>query len=216
MFQGFRPEASDFFWELCFHNDRDWFHSHKEQFNDLIGIPLRELAKDSYNLLSQRLPDKPIKVHISRIWRDARRLFGRGPLKENLWFSLEQAERDDGPSFYFELQPAVFSYGMGFWCPRAEQMEAFRSSVAANPAAFERLAASVAGMKEYTVDGPLFKRPKGDYGETVNEWYNRKSVFVYHEEDFGGALLTPEMPFILADSFTKLMPMYDYLSEHSK
>ena len=48
MFQGFQPGASDFFWELCFHNDRDWFHTHKEQFNELIGLPLRELAKDSY------------------------------------------------------------------------------------------------------------------------------------------------------------------------
>ena len=216
MFQGFRPEASDFFWELCFHNDRDWFHAHKEQFNELIGLPLRELAKDSYELLAQRFPEKPMKVHISRIWRDARRLFGRGPLKENLWFSIERADTDHSASFYFELQPAVFSYGMGFWCPPAEQMEAFRSSVAANPAAFERLAASVAEMKEYTVDGPFFKRPKGDFGAIVNEWYNRKWTFVYHEENFGGSVLTEDMPIILADSFSKLMPMFDYLNEHCK
>ena len=217
MFQGFQPGASDFFWELCFHNDRDWFHTHKEQFNELIGLPLRELAKDSYELLALRFPEKSMKVHISRIWRDARRLFGRGPLKENLWFSIERADTEDSAaSFYFELTPAVFSYGMGLWCPRAEQMESFRRSIDANPAAFERLAASVSRMKEYTLDGPLFKRPKGDFGDTVNEWYNRKSAFVYHEENFGGALLTPDMPLILADSFTKLMPMYDYLSDHCK
>ena len=217
MFQGFQPAASDFFWELCFHNDRDWFHAHKEQFDELIGFPLRELAKDSYELLAQRFPEKPMKVHVSRIWRDARRLFGRGPLKENLWFSIERSDMDICvPSFYFELQPAVFSYGMGFWCPPAEQMEAFRKSVAANPAAFERLAASVAGMKGYSIDGPFFKRPKGDYGTIINEWYNRKWTFVYHEENFGGPILTAEMPHILVDSFTKLMPMYDYLSIHCK
>ena len=118
MFQGFQPGASDFFWELCFHNDRDWFHAHKEQFNELIGLPLRELAKDSYELLALRFPEKSMKVHISRIWRDARRLFGRGPLKENLWFSIERADTEDSAaSFYFELTPAVFSYGMGLWCP---------------------------------------------------------------------------------------------------
>ena len=26
MFQGFQKEASDFFWEMCFNNEREWFH----------------------------------------------------------------------------------------------------------------------------------------------------------------------------------------------
>lgn len=217
MFQGFQPAASDFFWELCFHNDRDWFHAHKQQFDELIGLPIRELAKDSYELLAQRFPEKAMKVHVSRIWRDARRLFGRGPLKENLWFSIEHSDTDDDTaSFFFELKPAVFSYGMGFWSARAEQMESFRRSIDANPAAFERLASSVAGMKGFQIDGPLFKRPKGDHGDIINEWYNRKWTYVFHEEDFGGALLTPELPLVLADSFTKLMPMYEYLNKHCK
>ena len=216
MFQGFQPQASDFFWELCFHNDREWFHAHKDQFNELIGNPMKELAGDSYELLMQRFPERDMKFHVSRIWRDARRLFGRGPLKENLWFSIERADADDyAASFFFELKPAVFSYGMGFWCTRTEQMEAFRSSIDANPAAFERLAADIAGMDGFVLDGPRFKRPKGDYGEAVNEWYNRKWIYVYHEEDFGGALLTPKMPFILADSFERLMPMHDYLTKHT-
>ena len=216
MFQGFQAKASDFFWELCFHNEREWFHAHKEQFDALIGTPMKDLAADTYALLIQRFPLLDAEVHVSRIWRDARRLYGRGPLKENLWFSIENAGvSGDGPSFYFEIEPAVFSYGMGFWCPRAEQMELFRKSVDANPAAFERLASQVAEMEGFGLGGPFYKRPKGDFGEVVNAWYNRKSTYVFHEENFGGALLTPEMPFILADAFEHLMPMYDYLLSHA-
>ena len=215
MFQGFQPQASDFFWELCFHNDREWFHAHKDQFNELIGIPFKELAKDSYDLLMQRFPERDMKFHVSRIWRDARRLFGRGPLKENLWFSIERADADDyAASFFFELRPAVYSYGMGFWCPRTEQIEAFRSSIEANPAAFGRLAEDVANMEGFTIEGPVYKRPKGDFGEVINQWYNRKWASVYHEEDFGGALLTKDLPLILADTYEKLMPMHDYFMKH--
>ena len=216
MFEGFRPEASDFFWDMRFHNEREWFYAHKQQYDGLIGTPIKELAAEAYEHLMQRYPMREMKVHVARIWRDARRLYGRGPLKENLWFSIENSNlTEPSASFFFELQPAVFSYGMGFWCPKTGQMEAFRRAVDANPAAFERLAAGVSRMKGFVLGGPQFKRPKGDHGEVVNAWYNRKWTNVYHEEDFGGDLLSPKLPLILADTYDRLMPMHDFLIEHT-
>ena len=217
MFQGFQKKASDFFWEMCFNNEREWFHAHKEQYDTLIGTPMKELAKETYELLLQRFPAMEARVHVSRIWRDARRLYGRGPLKENLWFSIENPDIPDGAaSFFFEIEPAVFSYGLGFWSPSTEVMNKFRKSIDANPAAFERIAAQVAKMKGFELGGQLYKRPKGDYGEIVNGWYNRKWTNVVHTENFGGDLLTPEMPAILADTYEKLMPMYEYLMAHTR
>ena len=217
MFDGFQREASDFFWEMRFHNERDWFYAHKEQFDALIGNPMKFLASETAEQLGKRFPEKELKVHVARIWRDARRLFGRGPLKENLWFSIENADlTEPAASFFFELQPAAFSYGLGFWTMRTDKMEAFRRSVDANPAAFERLARSVQNMDGFVLGGPEFKRPKGDHGAIVNQWYNRKWTNVYHEEDFGGDVLSPRLPIILADAFAKLMPMHDYLTDHTK
>lgn len=215
MFQGFRPEASDFFWELCFNNDRGWFYEHKNQFDDLIGNPLRDLAQETKGIISERFPQMNFQVHIARIWRDARRLYGRGPLKDNLWFSVKGGSSGDyAASFYFELKPAMFSYGMGFWCAKAEQSENFRKSIDADPEAFSRLAADLASLNRYELEGPLYAKPKGDYGEIVNAWYNRKWTSACHDEDFGGVILQPEFPQLLADEFTALMPMYEYLTEH--
>ena len=56
MFQGFQTEAGDFFWELCFHNEREWFYAHKERFDTLIGTPMKELAAETYALLLRRFP----------------------------------------------------------------------------------------------------------------------------------------------------------------
>ena len=216
MFEGFQSEAGTFFWEMRFHNERDWFYAHKDKYDELIGTPLKELAAETYEQLMKRFPEKTLKVHIARIWRDARRLYGRGPLKENLWFSIENTNMTEpSASFFFEIQPALYSYGLGFWTLRTDRMEAFRRSVDANPATFERLARSVKNMKGFVLGGPEFKRPKGDHGEIVNEWYNRKWTNVYREEDFGGDLLSPRLPLIMADDFTRLMPMFDYLNEHT-
>ena len=87
MFNGFTKETGEFFWELAFHNERPWFLAHKEQFERVVNEPLKLLAHDLYEEMSRRFPDADFTVHISRIYRDARRLFGRGPYKDHLWFT---------------------------------------------------------------------------------------------------------------------------------
>ena len=214
MFQGFAPEASDFFWELCFNNDRTWFYNHKEQFDSLISDPLKELSKSVTDLLTSRYPEKEFVSRVSRIWRDARRLFGRGPLKESMWFSIRGAERESGaPSFYFEVKPAVFSYGMGFWSETAEQSERFRKAIDANPARFLRLAEETEKLERFQLEGPEYKKAKGNYEEPIKQWYNRKCVSLCHDENFGGDILSPDLPRILADAYAELMPMYEFLDE---
>ena len=68
-------------------------------------------------------------------------------------------------------------------------------------------------MKEFTLAGQFYKKPKGDYGETVNEWYNRKSVAVICNRDYDELLYSDELKNVLADAFTELMPMCKYLNQ---
>ena len=76
MFQGFSEKTGAFLWELAFHNERPWFLRHKQEFEDEVNAPFRALAADSFALFSAKYPDFEGRVHISRIYRDARRLFG--------------------------------------------------------------------------------------------------------------------------------------------
>lgn len=169
------------------------------------------------DIMAERFPADSLELHLSRIYRDARRLFGRGPYKDNLWFSIK--DRTDGgekASFYFEISAKGWGYGMGFWCPKAEQMNAFRKSIEVNPDRFERLAREIDAMPEFTIEGPEYKRPKGDFGDCVNNWYNRKWVSVCSDHDYGPDLYDERLPEKLADEFTKLFPMYEYLNKFSK
>ena len=175
MFTGFTKETADFFWELSFNNERPWFLAHKEEFERVVNTPFKALAHDLYEELSSRVPDGEFRVHLSRIYRDARRLFGRGPYKDHLWFTLAPAGGGAyGPSFWFEIGAADYSYGLGFSAPGAAAMEALRRALAGHTAAFERLAREVSGLRGFALHGEEYRRPKGDLGEIINTWYNRK------------------------------------------
>ena len=160
MFAGFSEKTGGFLWELAFHNERPWFLAHKQEFEDFVNTPFKAIAADSFALLTQRFPDFEGRVHISRIYRDARRLFGRGPYKDHLWFTVTDGRiLHDGPAFWFEIGPAQYAYGMGFYSATPAQMDAFRRSIDANPARFLRLARR-AEAQGWTVDGESYKRPK--------------------------------------------------------
>ena len=117
MFQGFSQGAIDFLWGIRFNNERGWFLAHKEEFLTLVDAPMRELAAQVSQAMTEEFPKLGLELKESRIYRDARRLFGRGPYKDHLWFSLRRRNENEGaePSFYFEIAPEYYSYGMGAW-----------------------------------------------------------------------------------------------------
>ena len=100
MFQGFSQQTNDFLWGIRFNNERSWFEAHKQEYLDYVQSPLRQLAQEVYARFSAAHEELPLMVRVSRIYRDARRLYGRGPYKSHLWFSL----RMSGLKF---IQPAM-------------------------------------------------------------------------------------------------------------
>ena len=90
-FEGFSPEASEFLWDLRFNNERPWFNAHKQQFLDVVDAPFKALARETLERMADAFPRREWYLHVSRIYRDARRLYGRGPYKDHLWFTLRCA-----------------------------------------------------------------------------------------------------------------------------
>lgn len=214
MFRGLTEKAVDFLWELSLNNERPWFLAHKEEFETVLHQPFKELAEETLKLMQARSPQKDFQCHVSRIYRDARRLFGRGPYQDHLWFSLQRADcKNSGPMFWFELGLEGTSHGLGYWGRSAEQAAAFRKKIDGDPAGFEALALAIPDRDRSRLWGDEYKRPKGSYGPVIDPWYNRKQASVGYENYFGSALFTPNLPELLAESFTGLLPMYDFFME---
>lgn len=214
MFKGFSEKTGNFLWELAFNNERPWFLEHKQEFEELVNIPFKALAQETFKLMELEYPQLDVRLHVSRIYRDARRLFGRGPYKDHLWFSIKASTMLlEGPMFWFEVGAADYSYGMGFYSASPAQMEAFRRSIDANPSRFERIAKEVESHG-FIVTGEQYKRPKGSFdSEVINRWYNRKRMGLEKDFDLGGDAFSEDLPKILAEAFSKLMPMYEYFME---
>ena len=215
MFEGFTRETSDFLWDLTFNNERPWFQEHRDQYMRVLHEPFHALAEDTLAEMNRAFPMENFTIHVSRIYRDARRLFGRGPYKDHLWFTIFNGDNrhTEGPMFWFEISAATFGYGLGFFDVTPAQMDAFRSSIDANPARFERLASDAMKMRGFKVTGPEYKRPKKDMGPVINPWYNRKHLSVGYEHGYGGVMYTPDLPGHLVETFTALMPLYGFLRD---
>ena len=214
-FQGFTGETSSFLWDLSFNNERPWFQENRERYQKTLHEPFHALAEDVEREMTQAFPLQNFTVHVSRIYRDARRLFGRGPYKDHLWFTIFNGDNrySEGPMFWFELSAAQFSYGIGYFDVTPAQMEAFRASVDSNPARFERLASDALRMRGFHVTGQGYRRMKKDLGPTINPFYNRKRFGLEHSGDFDPAHLGPDLVGKLTRAFRRLMPLYDYLYE---
>ena len=211
MFQGFSQNAVDFLWGIRLNNEREWFLAHKQEYLTYVDSPMRALAAEVFAAMDAEFPDAALRVHVSRIYRDARRLHGRGPYKDHLWFVLEHPsdERAGRPALYFELAPNYYSYGCGFWDMDAATAAKHRSRIDNNPKPLETLARRL-NKSRFRLDGPEYKRPKGDAGKLLNPWYNRKNLAVTYDDNPEGVLFTPQLKDELLEGFRFLMPYYEY------
>ena len=210
MFQGFSQEAVDFLWGVKFNNNREWFTAHKQEYLDLLDKPLRELASQLLAAMTEEFPRLGLHAHVSRIYRDARRLYGRGPYKDHLWLVLERPSDEPGrPAFYFEIAPNYFSYGCGTWDMTASTAAKLRARIERDPKELEKLARRL-NRSKFTLFGTEYKRPKGDVGALLNPWYNRKNHGLSFEDNCEGVLFTPELYDDILEGFRFLVPYYEF------
>lgn len=214
MFEGFSPEAVAFLWGVKFNNHREWFSQHKQEYLDLVDKPLRELSRQLWEAMDGEFPKLGLQQHVCRIYRDARRLHGRGPYKDHLWLVLERPGEDHlgRPAFYFEIAPNYFSYGCGFWDMSPETAARLRARIECEPKPLETLARRL-NKSKFELFGEAYKRPKGDVGKLLNPWYNRKNLGISFNGNPEGVLFMPALFDEVLEGFRFLVPYYRYFEE---
>lgn len=213
MFQGYTQGAVDFLWNLRFNNEREWFTAHKEEFLEQVDRPTRALAAQLTEEMTQAYPKLGLELKVSRIYRDARRLFGRGPYKDHLWFSLRKPGEHDGaiPCFWFEVAPDHYGYGMGCWDMSPATMAKLRARIDRDPKPVEKLARAVEKRGEFRLEGQEYKRPKGNPGPLLYPWYNRRQIGFTCERSCDGPFFGPELAGQVLEGWKSLEPLYRLL-----
>ena len=213
MFQGFSPATIDFLWGIRMNNNREWFLSHKAEYERELYQPMKELAAGVYEAMAEEVKEHGLTFKVARIYRDVRRLHHGGPYKEHLWFTLRKPVEDwtATPAFYFEVMPEGYEYGMGYFCAKPIQMEIYRRRILREPEELEKLARRLNRQKEFQLGGDEYKRPKGQVSELLTPWYNRKNLYLSAQYGPDETFTSPDLQERVVAAFRWLMPYYDYL-----
>ena len=215
MFQGYTQETIDFMLGIRFNNERAWFMEHKEQYQKHLLEPTRALAEQVYDGLREKLPHEPLMMKVSRIYRDARRLHGRGPYKDHLWFCVRTGDEDwtGRPTFYFEIAPEYYSYGMGFWHASAATMERFRKQVRSDPRELEKLVRAFNRSGRFELVGDEYARDKGAPNELLRPWLQKKNISLQFEKPLDERIFSPQLADEIVEELAELVPLYRFFAK---
>jgi len=210
MFTGFTDQTIDFLWGIRFNNERSWFLENKNVYLTQVLAPMRELGEELYNYIASEHSDLPLNLHVSRIYRDARRLYGRGPYKDHLWLSLrrESEQWTSRPVFYFEIAPEYYAYGMGFYSATPQIMERFRNETMANPRPLTDLAEKLVRHGGFQLEGATYARPKPSPTPLLADWMNRKTISISCERAYDDLSFSPDLCVHLKQEIEFLLPYY--------
>lgn len=213
MFEGFSNQTIDFMWGIRFNNEKSWFEAHKQEYLQHFYGPIKELNREVYETISAAYPDLGLINKVSRIYRDARRLRGRGPYKDRLWCSIERPAEEwvSHPVFWFELSPENYSFGMGYYMAPPAIMAKLRARLDQDPKPFEKLAMQLRQQNRFSLVTEPYKRPKGDLGPLLSDWYNARSFSLTCEREHDSTLYSHALVDELIQGYTDLMPLYQYL-----
>lgn len=217
MFTGFTQDTIDFMWSIRLNNNRAWFEAHKDEFKLYFQTPMQDLGREVYDRLAAGCKERGFVHKLSRIYRDARRVRDGRPYRDNLWFSIEKPYMEKEESggiltFWFDLNPEGWSYGLGYYAAKAATMEKLRARIDADPKAFEKLVDLLGSRDEFKLEGPGYARAKQAPTPKTQEWYNKKSFSLIHYGEINGELFAREFADRLVCGYEFLMPFYDYFN----
>ena len=217
MFTGFSQKTIDFMWGIRLNNNKPWFEEHKDEFKRDFQTPMKELGQEVYIQIIADYGDYGFIHKLSRIYKDARRVRDGSFYRDNLWFSVEKPstakEESSGIlTFWFDLNPDGWSYGLGYYAAKAVTMEKLRTRIDNNAKEFERLIDLLGSQDEFKLDGQEYARQKQAPTPKTQEWYNKKSFSLIHFGKIGDELFVPEFAYRLVNGYKFLMPFYEYFA----
>lgn len=218
-FTGFSPETFKFFNDLKEYNYKPWFDEHKPIYQEEVVQPLKALVNimtPAMYAIDPQINMNPNKI-VSRIYRDIRFSKDKTPYRTSMWISFQRALTDWKifPGYYLEISEKGYQYGMGLYLPRKKEMDSFRSAIEYDPKHFREMTKDLIGKQGFILGGEEYKRPinKNDLPEYFQQWMQRKSICLYRDFPVGEELFSADFAQFLANEFTLLQPLYNYLVE---
>lgn len=216
MFQGYSDETFEFFMAIRFNNNTDFFHSNHDWYKRAVREPSLALAEalgPTMEQLDASLERRPNRV-VSRINRDIRFAKDKSPYRDYIWLSFHTAggEQSTSAGLYFDISATGASYGMGYYRPERGIMNSLRRRIVTEPDLLLEALAPIQGR--FALDADAYRRmavPE-DVPDALRPLYPIRSFYYFKSLTDFNLLKSPALADELIEGFTRLAPLYRYLS----
>jgi uncharacterized protein (TIGR02453 family) len=213
-------DAVKFLSKLKRNNNKEWFESHREEFNNLVFEPAQEFVVVLGELLRTIVPDiiaiPKTDKSIFRIHRDIRFSKDKLPYKTNLGLYFWEGNRKkmECSGFYFHIEPGSFFLGSGHYEFTDDQLKKFRNTIY-NPDKAKELDSIIKKLmkKGFGIGGKTYKKvPRGFDPEYPFAEYLLHSGLYSFEENKDLKVLEKENPVKFAfQKYKTMLPLHQWL-----
>ena len=165
----FSPATFKYLEKLDANNNRIWFESHRQEYENAVRTPALDFIAamaDDLHALSPHFLALPRKVggSLMRVHRDVRFGKDKRPYKTNIGIQFRHTQGKDvhAPGFYLHLEPKECFLGVGIWHPDAPALAFIRTAIVENSAAWIKTSRDKRFSRMYELAGDsLANAPRG-------------------------------------------------------
>ena len=193
-------------------NNREWFKSHKDEFQKANENMKGFLAavEDEINKV-----DVIEKTKLFRIYRDVRFSKDKTPYNKHLSFSLSRSGTFRRGGYFFKIEPKQAFVACGFWGPESKDLKLIRDQIAANAKPFRKILSSKKFKDNFGyIEGEQLKNtPRGyDKEHPDSDLLKYKQFIVVKKFDIKTAT-GPTFLKEVVNAFKAVRPWFDYMSD---
>lgn len=215
MFEGFSEETINYLKGLQENNNKQWFEANRDRYKRVLLGPLEELVLNlgSFMLSIDPLFDVSPKKTISRINRDVRFSNDKSPYRAKMWVAFKRTYQDwkTEPTYFFEISPDEYRYGMGFYNIPKEVLFKLRDMIDEGEKKFSTIHSLYKKQRIFNLEGEKYKRIiNPNLPKDLNEWYQRKELYFVCNRKIDERLFSPVLIDDLIEGFGKIAPIYNF------
>jgi len=215
MFKGFSMETINYLNGLKENNNKQWFEANRDKYKEFLAEPMQELVLNlsPFMLSIDPLFEASPRKAISRINRDIRFSNDKSPYRTNMWIAFKRMYQDwkAEPTYFFEIFPDYYRYGMGFYSIPKETLYKLRSMIDEGKKEFIKIHSIYKKQELFALEGEKYKRIiNPDLPDDLNEWYQRKDLYFVCNRKIDERLFSPDLVGDLIEGFETLAPIYNF------
>lgn len=220
-FQGFSKDTVRFFRGLKANNNRAWFESHRELYENAVLAPARAFIETLGARMRAVVPKliavPKVNKSLFRLARDTRFSLDPAPYKTNLgiYFWEGTRSRMECPGLYFQLEPPTIMLGGGYYYFADRALSRYRDA-AADPKLGRELAAIAAQIRAWDgweLGGSHYKRiPQGvPAGHPNADLLKHNGLYAGWEGPIPEEFYSAKLIDFCFERYSRLLPLHRWL-----